>query len=316
MEYGLAHCAVRPARATNTLRRLAVHGGAYQTGASNDYDGNALVAASQKQVVVVTINCELPSLLLSCHPPNAHPSPAATDRLNVFGFLGSSEVAARTKGGGAGNFGIQDQRAAIAWTKAHIGAFGGDGDDITIFGESAGGNSVINHLAQPASFGLYTKAIIESGAYDFGAEPMSSAQASYAKLLTAAKCSNLDCLVSKTPLEVGTANGQAGAGGGPVVDGVSLTDTPVGLIEKKTYNNKVPVIIGSNRDEAAFFTLLEQTPQNMTDTDFDAAMIAGGMKPVSRKPTAAGCSLEREVSAAILDLSPPPPHLPVVRFLN
>ena len=245
------------------------------------------------------------------------PLPLRADRLNVFGFLGSSEVAARTKGGGAGNFGIQDQRAAIAWTKAHIGAFGGDGDDITIFGESAGGNSVINHLAQPASFGLYTKAIIESGAYDLGAEPMASAQASYAKLLTAAKCSDLDCLVAKSPLEVGTANeAGAGAGGGPVVDGVSLTDTPVGLIEKKTYNNKVPVIIGSNRDEAAFFTLLEQTPQNMTDADFDAAMIAGGMKPVSRKPTAAGCSLEREVSAAILDLSPPPPPLPVVRFLN
>ena len=60
MEYGLAHCR-RPARGTNALRCLAVHGGAYQTGASNDYDGNALVAASQKQVVVVTINCELPS---------------------------------------------------------------------------------------------------------------------------------------------------------------------------------------------------------------------------------------------------------------
>ena len=83
-------------------------------------------------------------------------------RLNVFGFLAGSEVKARTNGGGAGNFGIQDQRAAIAWTKKNIGAFGGDGDDITIFGESAGGNSVINHLAQPASFGLYKKAIVES----------------------------------------------------------------------------------------------------------------------------------------------------------
>ena len=54
----------------------------------------------------------------------------------------------------------------MAWVKEHIGAFGGDGDDITIFGESAGGNAVINHLAQPASFPLYKKAIIESGAYD------------------------------------------------------------------------------------------------------------------------------------------------------
>ena len=57
-----------------------------------------------------------------------------TDRLNVFGFLGGSEVNTSTAGGGSGNFGIQDQRAAIVWTKDHIGAFGGDGDDITIFG--------------------------------------------------------------------------------------------------------------------------------------------------------------------------------------
>ena len=248
------------------MRCAGIHGGGYQTGAGSVYCNACLVLSSSLRVVVVTFNY----------------------RLNIFGFMGSSELSSRTSGGGSGNYGIQDQRAAMAWVKANIGAFGGNGNDITIFGESAGGNSVINHLAQPASFGLYTKAIIESGAYDLGAEPMASAQASYAKLLTAAKCSDLDCLVAKTPLEVGTANGQAGAGGGPVVDGVSLTDTPVGLIEKKTYNNKVPVIIGSNRDEAAFFTLLEQTPQNMTDTDFDAAMIAGGMKPVSRKPTAAG----------------------------
>jgi para-nitrobenzyl esterase len=100
-------------------------------------------------------------------------------RLNIFGFMGSSELSARTAGHGSGNFGIQDQRAAILWVKQHIGAFGGDGGDITIFGESAGGNSVLNHLAQPASFGLYRKAIIESGVYNFGAGTMASAEKGY-----------------------------------------------------------------------------------------------------------------------------------------
>lgn len=57
---------------------------------------------------------------------------------------------------------------AMLWTTRYIEAFGGDGDDVTIFGESAGGNSVINHLAQKDSFNLYTKAIIESGAYSLG----------------------------------------------------------------------------------------------------------------------------------------------------
>jgi para-nitrobenzyl esterase len=143
-----------------------------QTGASNDYCGPCLVASSKNSVVVVTINY----------------------RLNVFGFLGGSEVKDSTRGHGAGNFGIQDQRMAIAWTKAHIAAFGGDGEDITIFGESAGGNSVINHLAQPASFGLYTKAIVESGAYNLGAGTMEEAETNYKKLLASSSCSSLSCL--------------------------------------------------------------------------------------------------------------------------
>ena len=50
----------------------------------------------------------------------------------------------------------------MTWTREHIAAFGGNPEDVTIFGESAGGNSVINHLAQEASFGLYTKAVVES----------------------------------------------------------------------------------------------------------------------------------------------------------
>ena len=99
------------------------------TGASNDYVPQDLVRSSNLTVVVVTLNY----------------------RLNVFGFLGGADLQANTTDGSAGNFGIADQRAAMAWVKAHIAAFGGNGDDVTIFGESAGGNSVINHLAQKAS---------------------------------------------------------------------------------------------------------------------------------------------------------------------
>jgi carboxylesterase type B len=51
----------------------------------------------------------------------------------------------------------------MRWVRKHIGAFGGNGTNLMIFGESAGGNSVINHLAQPDSFELYNKAVVESG---------------------------------------------------------------------------------------------------------------------------------------------------------
>ena len=68
-----------------------------------------------------------------------------SDRLNVFGFLGGREVQQRSSRSTSGNFGIEDQRLAMTWTREHIAAFGGNPEDVTIFGESAGGNSVINH---------------------------------------------------------------------------------------------------------------------------------------------------------------------------
>merc|ERR1719189_1048691 len=131
-----------------------------------------MVSASNSSVVVVDFNY----------------------RLNVFGFLGSAEVASSTSDGSAGGFGIQDQRLAMKWVKDHIGAFGGDSDSITIFGESAGGNSVINHLARSASFPYYHKAIPQSGPYYEGARPMSSAEAAYQQLLADTGCSDLACL--------------------------------------------------------------------------------------------------------------------------
>ena len=204
-------------------------------------------------------------------------------RLNIFGFMGSSELSSRTSGAGSGNFGIMDQRAAIMWVKANIGAFGGNGNDITIFGESAGGNSVINHLAQPASFGLYQRAIIESGVYNWGAGSMSDAEKGYKLALASAGCSDLNCLLATDGKTIRTKVLGAAAGltdgrwGGPVVDGVSLTDTPLGLIYAKRYNNRVPVIVGSNSDEQAFFTLQNRAafPVGLTEAQFDAALGAG-----------------------------------------
>ena len=73
---------------------------------------------------------------------------------------------------------------------------------VAVFGESAGGNSVINHLAQPASFGLYEKAIVESGAYNTGARPLADAQTAYVSLLGKLQCSDLDCLLAKDAADV------------------------------------------------------------------------------------------------------------------
>lgn len=136
-----------------------------------------------------------------------------------------------------------------------------------------GGNSVYNHLAQPASFPLFKKAIIESGLNDEGARTNENAEAGYRALLGAAACSGLDCLRGKNASELLVANkrvppqlaGHPGEPGGccsgPTVDGVSLTASPAALIAAKQYHSSARVLIGSNRDELAFMTMFGMPAQ-------------------------------------------------------
>lgn len=87
-------------------------------------------------------------------------------RVDVFGFLALPELAAEDPNNSTGNMALLDQRAAMQWTKQNIQAFGGDPNNIAIFGESAGGFSVCFHLASPGSRGLFNAAIMESGSCD------------------------------------------------------------------------------------------------------------------------------------------------------
>ena len=84
---------------------------------------------------------------------------AAADRLNLFGFLAAEELRGRDKAGGStGNYGIQDQRAAMEWTHKNIAAFGGDPSQVFIVGQSAGANSVSQHLVRPKSWPFFSSA--------------------------------------------------------------------------------------------------------------------------------------------------------------
>lgn len=235
-----------PEAALQSQRKLPVmiwiHGGGYQFGESNDYEGAALVSGSNRSIVSVAINY----------------------RLNIFGFLCGPEIRQRTSDWSCGNFGIQDQRLAMEWVSKHIAAFGGDANDVTIFGESAGGNSVLNHLAQPASFKFYKNAIVESGAYNVGAITMEAATKDYASLLKATRCSSIACLLTKSGKEI---IGK-GYGTGPVIDGVSLTAAPAVLISQGKHNKAAPVILGSNRDEDAS-PWFDSHRHNMNELMFD-----------------------------------------------
>ena len=127
-----------PASGTEPLPVMVwIHGGGNTTGHKNTYDFSRFVA--EQNVIVVTINYRLGPLGWFAHPA-----------------LGSGP-------GTIANFGTLDIIAALGWVKRNIGAFGGDADNVTIFGESAGGHNVFTLLASPLSEGLFHKAISQSG---------------------------------------------------------------------------------------------------------------------------------------------------------
>lgn len=117
-----------------------IHGGAYTQGFGHEveFDGEAW---ADKGVVLVTINY----------------------RLGIFGFYSHPVLSAESPDGVSGNYGILDQLAALTWVKNNIAAFGGDPENITIFGQSAGAGSVQTLLASPLAQPLISKAIIQSG---------------------------------------------------------------------------------------------------------------------------------------------------------
>jgi para-nitrobenzyl esterase len=117
-----------------------IYGGGLQGGTTSEgrQDGQFL---AHKDVVVVSMNY----------------------RLGIFGFFVHPELTAESPHHASGNYGLMDQNAAIQWVKQNISAFGGDPDNITIFGESAGSFSVNFHMASPLSRTLFQHAIGESG---------------------------------------------------------------------------------------------------------------------------------------------------------
>lgn len=121
-----------------------IHGGGHQSGHGSDaiYLSDNLV---ERDVILVTFNY----------------------RLGLFGYLAHPALSAEDEQGVSGNYGLQDQIAALQWVKRNIAAFGGDPDRVTIFGESAGGHAVSALMASPMADGLYHRAILQSGVFSF-----------------------------------------------------------------------------------------------------------------------------------------------------
>jgi carboxylesterase type B len=91
-------------------------------------------------------------------------------RLGAFGFLALPSLDKQSPAGLSGNYGLEDQQAALRWVQRNAAAFGGNPRNVTIFGESAGGAAVCDNIASPTAAGLFARAIAESGCIDLSAD--------------------------------------------------------------------------------------------------------------------------------------------------
>jgi para-nitrobenzyl esterase len=222
-----------------------IYGGGFTTGASNIpiYDGRHL---AEKGVVVVSFNY----------------------RVGPFGFMAHPLLSAESPDGVSGNYGMLDQISALEWVQENIEVFGGDADNVTIFGESAGGASVCNLMVSPLAEGLFDRAIVQSGGFlDFGMPAGDDGGTLQDAEMTGEKIAGdlgvaddedaLAVLREKTSQEIlEAASEQTSALGmmdmGPVVDGWALPDKPSALFAAGAQQN-VPLLIGTNADEGAYF---------------------------------------------------------------
>ena len=270
-----------------------IHGGALVTGESDDYDPTALV---QDGVIVVTINYRLGALGFLAHPAfAAESSDPDHDR--------------DTDANSAGNYGLMDQQAALHWVRDNIFFFGGDPFNVTIFGQSAGGLSVLSQLVSPSAGGLFHKAIIESGAYNLNTESLAAAEAAGIAFAAAAGCANQTAACLRAlPVTTILAN-ENSAGYTPNLD-VEFLPLSVGTALATGQFHHVPVIQGSNHDEWRFFTAtgfdLLGHPIANTEAGYEAALatLVGPAAPLvaAQYPLASFPSADLAYAAAGTDV--------------
>jgi para-nitrobenzyl esterase len=210
-----------------------IHGGGFIAGSSSEprQDAGNL---SKKGVMVVSFNY----------------------RMGVFGFFAHPELAKESGHDASGNYGLLDQVAALRWVKENIATFGGDPDNVTIFGESAGSMSVSALMASPLARGLFHRAIGESGACFSTTRPLPSriqaeeADVKFAKsAFDTTSLAALRALPAKYLLRAALKQPQESFR--PIIDGYFLPTNCLSIYAAGEQSH-VPLLAGWNRDEGNF----------------------------------------------------------------
>lgn len=233
-----------------------LHGGAYLSGSANLplYDGRVL--AGKEQVVVVSIN----------------------HRLNAFGYLHFGDRGDSPSAGA--NVGQQDIVLALEWIAAHIGAFGGDADNVTLFGESGGGGKICALTMMPSADGLFHKAIVQSGAF---LAMLSRAQAKV----------RADEFLSMLGVDIRALDTirdeQVLAAARRLIDRYGYTafwpvDDGVVIDASRIPRASVPMMIGTTRHESAYFLAPQLLAHGPLEPGGYRDALESGLKPFSIGP--------------------------------
>lgn len=210
------------------------HGGGLTTGTGNSptYTHPSLPS---KGVVLLTVN----------------------SRLGPMGYLAHPALSAEDENGVSGNYGTLDLRASLQWVQENIEAFGGDPDNVTIFGESGGGTKTISQMASPLAEGLFHKAIVQSGSglvTPPDGTTLETAEETGTRLITALEISDSDNILAEMRArsweEIIAAAGQEEVRfrASVVVDGHIIPDS-VHNIFSQGRQHDVPLIVGANAGE-------------------------------------------------------------------
>ena len=240
-----------PERAEDELLPVMVwiHGGGYDHGHASEMEFNASKLAAQG-IIVVCIQY----------------------RVNLFGFLALPELSAENEEGVSGNYGTLDQIKALEWVQENIAGFGGDPDNVTICGQSAGAMSVTALLSSALTDGLFHRAIIQSGFGGYAAPSnytsleskeetcQNAVQELFGEDITLADLRAMD---ASEFMKSDIYSRLKSAAGSNAMDGYVFTEESVDLTSEGALDG-IDIMIGGTADE---YTSLSGTPDGTMDID-------------------------------------------------
>jgi para-nitrobenzyl esterase len=261
-----------------------IYGGANAQGTSETYDPTPIVTSDD--VIAVTINY----------------------RVGALGFL--SHPAIDAEGHLFANYGVMDQQLALRWVQDNIESFGGDRNNVTIFGESAGGLNTLTHLVSPQSAGLFSKAIVESGAYQLNTPSVAASQVMGTAFATRVGCTDQSaaCLRGKSVDEIlaqqGTVNTAGSAYNQSTADKKILPEPQLAAFSAGRFN-RVPVMQGANAHEGRIFNspTTTQAQYQTSVTAFAAGVGKTGAEALAAYPLSEYGTPFEAASAALGDFA-------------